>query len=152
MTQTFLAIQGDKIIGRFITAQGVVGVKKSLSDTAAEIVEIPDESPAKTGLDRRMYDEALKLRPVSELVKEGFVVLKPDEKLDGETIIKKTLGELLAEGLAKIPVGMMYDLETDSLVMDQAYVPTPPDAGELSIKLQSLEAEIATLKNQIAAL
>jgi len=150
MIQTFIAIKDEKIIGRFITSQGVAGVKKSAA-ADAEIVEIPDASPAQTGIPVGFFDEAWKLRPLPDLIKDGLVKLDPTEKIEGSAVVKKTLGELIDEGLEKVPAGTLYDAKTDSLIPDPAYIPPKPTVEALSAELAALIERAKIVEAEIKA-
>jgi hypothetical protein len=69
-------------------------------------VILPDDHQAQVGENVKVYTGAWKVRPLSELVAEGFKELPKGTKLDGEKIVPMTDIEKYKAGVEEIPKGM----------------------------------------------
>lgn len=103
-TRKYIVVKDNKILHNFHTTQGLEGVKKSISGIDYDnIIEIPIESNVLKSTDIREYDNKWNIRPISDRVTDGFVVLPRGYKLLGDSIIPMTIEELVKGKEIELP-------------------------------------------------
>jgi len=120
MVKNYIAIKDSKVCGLFQTAEGIEGVENSckyLEITYDEIKEVPvDKSDVVEGRDVKEFDSNYDLKPLQERVDLGFVKLKPEEKVENDKIVQKTLKEKIDEGIKILESNEKYDAEIDQII------------------------------------
>ena len=68
-------------------------------------ITVPEGFTGQYGQNIKMYDSSYNLRTAEDLVKDGYIVLQPEEKIVDHKVVKKTLQELYDEGIYIPPTG-----------------------------------------------
>ncbi|HRZ27146.1 MAG TPA: hypothetical protein P5295_10090 [Spirochaetota bacterium] len=134
--QSYCVIKNNKIIRVYETTQGVDGIKASLKaesiDDFDSITEIPSDTAIQQGEDIRSYDENHQLRPLQDRIDDEIIVVGNDEKIVDGTIVKKSIFELIRDGIEKCPAGM----KIETIDVSDQY----PDG--LMLRLKTLDEQV----------
>ena len=126
----YAIIQNGIIVNRVNSVEGVDRLRKLFPD-AERIEPVPDEFPALADVDERVVDWTTHtVKPLSQQVSEGIVIVPEGSKLDGEEIRPMTQVERIEAGLDELPAGLkIADGQLVHMPRDERY-----DAGQITVE------------------
>ena len=104
--------------------------------------DYPFSNDLSTGENINKYTDEGKLRPNSELVADGFIILGDDEILEDEVIRKLTEIEQIEMDLIPMPIDQEITIDEDGNKSLQAII------DPIDEELQTIESEIKTIEDE----
>lgn len=115
-------------------------------------IEVPEKFEGKKGDNINLFNDKFEIRPFKELIDEGLLTLKGNQKLDGNYIIEKPLQEqvddgfLILENYQKIENNQIVNKSLDELFSDKVI----PELEYKEKKASIIRSERNSIINSLA--